>query len=115
MNFFFKTQDKTTNIHDKVAKTEILLAGFIAEQQVPFKQVDHLVDVLKNMSPNSKIAESMTLKRSKASYIMQECIAYKEREDLTDICKKQKLSELTDKSTDISAVHILTAVVRFID
>lgn len=46
---------------------------------------------------------------------MQEGTAHKEREDLSEICRKQKFSIVIDESTDISVAQILAVMVRFLD
>ena len=55
----------------------------------------------------------MTMKRIKASYVMQEGIAVKESESLSAICKKKKFFLLIDESTHISVSQVLAIVVRF--
>lgn len=57
------------------------------------------------------------MKHSKASYIMQEGIAYQERKDTSEICKNKKFSLIIDENTDIglSVAQILAVMVRFLD
>ena len=57
------------------------------------------------------------MKHSKASYIMQEVIAYQERKDTSEICKNKKFSLIIDENTDIglSVAQILAVMVRFLD
>lgn len=59
----------------------------------------------------------MSMKHSKASYIMQEGIAYQERKDTSEICKNKKFSLIIDENTDIglSVAQILAVMVRFLD
>lgn len=44
---FLKTQKETGTLQDKVSKAEAFLVSFIAEHQMPFKQVDHLMQTFK--------------------------------------------------------------------
>ena len=57
----------------------------MAEHHIPFLQADHLMDSMKKMFPDSAIAKSMTMKRKKASYVMQDGIAKVEKDDITKI------------------------------
>ena len=112
MDKFFK-KPTSPDTETMAAKAEVLLAGFMAELHVPFLHADHLTEVMKKMFPDSKIAESMTMKRTKASYVMQEGIAVEESESLSSLCKNTKFSLLIDESTDISVSQVLAIVVRF--
>lgn len=67
------------------------------------------------MFPECTEAQQMTLKGTKASYVMQEGIAHEERHDVAEICRKQKFSIIIDECTDISVSQILAVVVRGFD
>ena len=111
--YFNKPKD--VSLEDKVAKAEICLTAFMAEHSTPFLQADHLVECCKRMFPDSIIAQKMTLKRSKASYVMQHGIAHHERQRLISKCQRQKFSVIIDESTDVSVSQILAVVVRYFD
>lgn len=112
---FFKPKQDTVTLNDKIAKAEVLLAGFMAEHQMPYKQADHLTETLKVMFPECEVAQHMTMKRTKASYIIQEGIAHEERNEVAQICRKQKFSILIDECTDVSVSQVLAVVVRYFD
>jgi hypothetical protein len=84
----FFHQPKAEDLHNKVAKAELVLTLFMAEHNTPFLRADHLVDCLKKMFPDSAIAQKMSLKRTKGAYVMQQGIAYHERHDIQSICLK---------------------------
>ena len=67
------------------------------------------------MFPDRAIAKSMTMKRTKASYVMQDGIAKVEKDDITKICQSNMFSLIIDESTDISVCQILAVVVRYYD
>ena len=67
------------------------------------------------MFPDSKIAQAMTIKRTKASYVMQHGVAREEKLAVVETCRKQKFSLIIDESTDISVSQILAIAVRFYD
>lgn len=100
---------------DKVAKAELLISGFMAEHNMPFRQADHLVDVFKRAFPDSEIAKEVSLKKTKASYVLQDGIAWDEYQKIVNICKENKFSLVIDESTDVSVSQNLALVIRFYD
>ena len=52
---------------DQVDKSELLLAGFIAEHDLPMMLSDHLVPLIKNICPDSNIAKKMQSARTKTT------------------------------------------------
>jgi len=111
----FFNKPKEPSLHDKVAKAEIVLTAFMAEHNTPFLQADHLIECCKQMFPDSAIAQKMSLKRTKAAYVMQYGIAHFERLEVINICINQKFSIIVDESTDVSTNQMLAVVVRFCD
>ena len=63
----------------KVATAEIKLSGFFIEHHAPFAQADHLVKVLKEIFPDSKIAQNIKMGKTKTSYIVNDM---QEKKDL---------------------------------
>ena len=98
----------------KEATAEIKLSGFFVEHHVPFAQADHLVKVLKEIFPDSKIAQNIKMGKTKTSYIVNE-IAREEKFELAKILQSQKFSVIIDETTDISISQILGIVVRYLD
>ena len=77
---FFKPKESSIpDIEELTAKAKLLMVGFMAEHRTPFAQADHMVDMLKAMFPDSAIAQNMKLKRTKASYVMQDGVAFEEK------------------------------------
>lgn len=106
---------KTTTLNEKVAKAELLITGYFAEHHVPFTHINHLSEICKKAFPDSEIAKNLQLKKTKLTYIMQDGIAHYERNEISEILRKQKFSILIDESTDVSVTQILAIVVRFFD
>ena len=100
----------------KVATAELKLSGFFVEHHVPFAQANHLVKVLKEIFPDSKIAQNIKMGKTKTSYIVND-IAREERFELAKILQSQKFSVIIDETTDISISQILgiVIVVRYLD
>jgi Domain of unknown function (DUF4371) len=111
----FMAKPSVTSIQCKVAKAEIALTAFVAEHNVPFRHMDHLINCVKSAFPDSQIAQKLTLKRTKSSYLLQDGLAHNQRENIVSKCKERKFSVLIDESTDISVSQILAVVVRFFD
>ena len=111
----FLQKPTTPSIDCKVAQAEIVLTAFVAEHNVPFSHMDHLVECMKTAFPDSQIAQKLTLKSTKLSYVLQDGLAYSQRRNVVDRCKSQKFSVLLDESTDISVSQVLAVVVRFFD
>ena len=112
------TQFMTKNIStesEQTAKSELLFAAYFAEHNIPFANIDHLLPVCKAAFPDSKIAEKISMKRTKLSYVIQDGIAFDEKSAIADVCKTQKFSLIIDESTDISVTQILAVVVRYFD
>lgn len=62
--------DDTEN--DMVGRAEIKLVTFMAEHNISFNTADHLVDILKDIFPDSAIVKRVSLERSKAAYLIKE-------------------------------------------
>jgi hypothetical protein len=70
---------------------------------------------MKTAFPDSQIAQKLTLKPTKLSYVLQDGLTYSQCRNVVDRCKSQKFSVLLDESTDISVSQILAVVVQFFD
>lgn len=98
---------------DKVAKSELLVDGYVVDHDVLFVQINHLVEVTKKMFPDCEVARGME-KKKKASYILHAGIAWEERKLIANICKENKISGINDECTDASVSQVLAVIVNFI-
>ncbi|GBP33760.1 Target of rapamycin complex subunit lst8 [Eumeta japonica] len=98
-----------------VQNAEVKLTGFLVEHNLAFKTVDHLTELLKSIFPDSKIAQQITLKRTKATAIATAVIGETEKEVLAFKLKRSKFSAISDESTDISTQKSSCIVLRFYD
>lgn len=62
---------------EKVAKAELLISGFMSEHNMQFSQADHL----KRAFNDSDIAKDVSLRKTKASYVIQDGIAWDEQQN----------------------------------
>jgi len=51
----------------------------MAEHCMPFCKAEDLVETMQKMFPDSTICKSMTMKRTKVAYIIQEGIVFQEK------------------------------------
>lgn len=51
-----QAQPKQPNDKEKSSYAEIKLSGWLAEHNIPFTVMDHLIDVLKDAFPDSKVS-----------------------------------------------------------
>ncbi|CAG5035893.1 unnamed protein product [Parnassius apollo] len=98
---------------DKCKASEIKLAAFMAEHKISMRVMDHLVDLLPTMFPDSQIAKNMKMKRTKCQAIINNILGESEKQDLCADLKEQKFSLMIDESTDIGAVKTMCVVVRY--
>ena len=106
---------KATTESYQIAKSEIMFAVYFAEHNIPFANIDHLLDVCKLVFPDCKIAKNLSMKRTKLSYVIQDGTAFEKTRFVADISMNQKFSIIIHESTDISTVQVLAVVVRYFD
>ncbi|CAK1583027.1 unnamed protein product [Parnassius mnemosyne] len=105
----------TKKIPTNVQNAEVKLTGFLVEHNLAFKTADHLTELLKSIFPDSKIAQQISLKRTKATAIATAVIGETEKEVMVSKLKQNKFSVICDESTDISTQKASCIVVRFRD
>lgn len=98
-----------------VQTAEIKLTSFLVEHNLSFRNMDHLTDLLKETFPDSKIAQQISLKRTKATAIACSVIGASEKDALAHHLRQNKFSVICDESTDISTQKSSCVVVRYYD
>ncbi|XP_076049748.1 uncharacterized protein LOC143030484 [Oratosquilla oratoria] len=98
-----------------MAKAAIKLASVLAAHNVPFKIMDHLSEVLRDIFNDSKIAQELAMKRSKATTVVTNVIGKSYKEQLAHKLRETKLGVLTDESTEVGSIKTPCVVVRFFD
>ncbi|XP_051168521.1 uncharacterized protein LOC127286207 [Leptopilina boulardi] len=98
---------------NQVKYAELKLCGFFAAHNEAFMKMDHLLDVLKQIFPDSKIVQGISCKRTKTKGVIMNVLGVDEKENLVSVLKKNKFSILVDESTDISSVKTFCILVRF--
>lgn len=108
--FVDKTKD---NFEHQVQHAEIRTAALLAEKNIPFNAVGSIIARDKKCYPDSKIAQSVKINRTKATGIVKFVIGRVENENLIDILKHNKFSIIIDESTDVGTIKNLCICVRF--
>lgn len=110
----FKTQQRVSDDEQrKVA--EIKLSAFMAEHKISHVVMDHLVDLLPKVFPDSKIASNINLKHTKLQAVINNVVGASERECLVEDLKREKFSVMVDESTDVASVKTMCVVVKYYD
>lgn len=99
-------------IDDAVTRAEIKLTSFLAEHNISINSVDHLSEICKEIFPDSNIANKLSLKRTKATRVLED-IAKVSQTQIYDDLKENKFSMIIDETTDISTCKSCAIVVKF--
>ncbi|KAI8772522.1 general transcription factor ii-i repeat domain-containing protein 2 [Biomphalaria glabrata] len=106
---------KKLSCAENIARAELLLSCFFTEHQLPFYYIDHLIEVCRNGFHDCKVARRINLKKYKMAYLVQDGIAYHEKEEIAEICRTQKFSIMIDENIDMTIANLTAVVVRFFD
>lgn len=110
MNKLFST---STTIEKKTKEAELRIAMFVIEHNFSFNSTDHLVQLLKSISP--EVISKVSCNRTKATAIVKNVLGATGFENLVTKIKNQKFTMIIDESTDKSATKHLAVVVRLLD
>ncbi|KAF0720235.1 Dimer Tnp hAT domain-containing protein [Aphis craccivora] len=97
----FINKSRVDPLGDKVKDAELLICSYVAAHDMPFA--------------DSKIAQALSLKRTKTKCIVKNVIGVHEKENLTKKLQCTKFSILMDESTNISSVKTACIMVRLYD
>ncbi|XP_050065789.1 uncharacterized protein LOC126554805 isoform X4 [Aphis gossypii] len=95
-----------------IKETEIRIASFVVEHNIPINVSDHLVNLINSIKLEPKHLAKLTYDRTKCTSIINNVIAATRFEYLKNYLKTNKFSLLVDESTDTSSVKNLAMVVR---
>ena len=85
---------------EKVMKSELYFARFVAEHNMSFATADHFSKLCKVMIPDSKVAESFSCGRTKTTALVTHALAPSTDDAVISACRKQKFSILCDGGND---------------
>jgi len=104
---------RTTTIAKKTKEAELRIAMFVTEHNISFNSTDHLVQLLKSISP--EVISKISCNRTKATAIVKNVLGATGFENLVAKIKNQQFTMIIDESTDKSATKHLAVVVRLLD
>ena len=94
---------------------ELNTVALIARRNMPFNFLQYLIPTLKHVASDSVAVNDMTCSRTKASYLLNECLAVHAHENLIQELQDVKgFSFLCDKATDNTMHKIFCINVRFV-
>ena len=85
---------------EKVMKSELHFAHFVAEHNLSFATAEHFTKLCKVMFPDSKIAESFSCARTKTKALITHALAPSAEEAVVSACQRQLFSILCDGGND---------------
>jgi len=97
----------------KVKFTEIKLASYFCEHNIPMKSIDHLSELLKEIFPDSEIANNVKMHRTKCTSIVTNVLGKRETASLSSELKNNKFSLLIDEGTEIAQTKLIACVVKY--
>lgn len=111
----FQAAKKASTLRRKISEAEIKIALFHIEHNASIQNVDHLVELIKSLDPDSKVLKGISCGRTKCSAIMKNVIGKFSFNKLVEILRQQKFSLMVDESTDIGTIKHLVLCVRYLD
>lgn len=112
-NIFKEQQGVSDDERRKIA--EIKLSAFMAEHKISHIVMDHLIDLLPKIFPDSNIASKINLKHTKLQAVINNVVGASERECLIEDLKREKFSVMVDESTDVATVKTMCVIVKYYD
>lgn len=106
------SKKKCYDTEKAIKSTEIRVASFIAEHNIPISATDHLVELIKSIKLEPEVLNKVTCHRTKATALINNVIGATGFETVINLIKTQKFSLLVDESTDVSSIKHLALVVR---
>lgn len=99
-------------IHESVQESEIRLAAFICEHDLPIKTVEHMPKLIQAICPDFAIAKELKCGRTKLTSIVNHVTGEESSEMLVKKLQESKFSLIVDESTDLSCIKLLCMFVR---
>ena len=98
--------------NESVKASEIRLATFIAEHDLPLSVVDHMPKLMQAVCPDSEIAKHIKCGRTKVTAIMNKVTGEESFSQLIEALKVNNFSLIVDESTDKGCVKHMCVVAR---
>lgn len=103
----------STSLSNKIKTAEFKLCAYICIHNLPLLLMDTLPELCTNIFTDSEVAQSLKLKRKRATQIINESLGPFCTKDLVDLINVEKIALIIDETTDISTNKSLILIVRF--
>lgn len=101
-----------TSFQNKVRNSEMVLCAWGAANNQSMSQLESFAAILPKICPDSQIAKSMQLARTKASAIVVNVLGEGHHEDLSTHLRTTPFGLIADESTDIAGKKTLALIAR---
>lgn len=105
----------TSSDHNEIKSIELRIAALVAKHNIPFKVVDHLEGLIKEIAKYPDAAKNISIKRSKCTAIIKNVLGNYAQSILIKQLQSRHFSLLIDESTDITGTKHLAIVCRFVE
>lgn len=106
---------KTNQLSQQVKEAEIRMAAFIAEHNLAFNIMDHLVPLIQTIGTDPEVIKNLSCGRTKCTQIIKNVTGVSGFEILLQHLRREKFSIIVDESTDMSSVKHLVIIARYFD
>lgn len=103
----------TSTLEKKPKEVELRIAMFVTEHNISFNITDHLVQLIKSISP--EVIGKISCNRTKTTAIVNNVLGATNFENLVAKIKHKKFTIIIDESTDKSTTKHLAVVVHLLD
>lgn len=109
----YRPSDKDSNLpHSRLNETEVQIAAFIAEHDLPVATSDHLIQLIKTLSPYPIVAQNLESGGTDMVMVINNVLGKEGCDELIQLLKTNKFSLIVDKATDRGSEKHLSMVVR---
>ncbi|KAE9543133.1 hypothetical protein AGLY_003044 [Aphis glycines] len=110
----FKPDSEVVKMQTQVQKTELMLAHYVACHNLSFRSIDHLSQLPRLMMNDSKIAQQISIKRTKCVKFIKNVLASVVEDNIVKEMENKKFSIYLDETTDIANIKVLAILVKYI-
>lgn len=107
----------TKSISLQQRRGEVMLAGFLAEHNLPIQTIDTLVELIPNICTDSKIAQGLKQHRTKTTAVIKNSLGAEFKKELNTLLSTpgSYFSIVMDETTDMSSTKQCAFVVIYYD
>lgn len=103
---------KSTSLEKSVKQSEIRIAAFVVEHNIPINVMEHFLDLIRAVCPDSEVAKNITCGRTKTTKLISEVLGKSDLDIMVEAMQTNKFSLTVDESTDKGTKNHLAVIVR---